>query len=192
MSPIQTESDYKKALDRVEELWGAERGTEDGDKLEALVTAVDAYVKTKRTTLKEAISDVMHQAWAHWTDDMLSALRKAVDDDYISGACDGGHGFEDLALVTLWRRQIETPYAELSETEKSFRREWAGKAVKIFNEVQVERWARLREHVDEWLNEVAPDILKRSVFSVQPMPEPSSTGPKVKSEVLWEQEPDHD
>lgn len=43
--PIKTEADYSAALAEVERLWGAEENTEDGDKLDILITLVDAYEK---------------------------------------------------------------------------------------------------------------------------------------------------
>ena len=40
---IRTESDYEWALEQIRELFGAEPGTPDGDKLDILVTLVEAY-----------------------------------------------------------------------------------------------------------------------------------------------------
>lgn len=41
--PIKTEADYEQALAEVEQLWGAEEGTENGDKLDVLLVLVEAY-----------------------------------------------------------------------------------------------------------------------------------------------------
>lgn len=43
VKPIRNKPDHREALRRIEELWGAERGTEDGDLLDVLVTLVDVY-----------------------------------------------------------------------------------------------------------------------------------------------------
>lgn len=43
ISPIRTESDYDAALDEVSELVDATPGTDDGDRLEVLVTLIQAY-----------------------------------------------------------------------------------------------------------------------------------------------------
>lgn len=43
IKPIKTESDYEKALLEVERLWGAEPNTSKGDKLDVLITLVEAY-----------------------------------------------------------------------------------------------------------------------------------------------------
>ncbi len=44
---IKTEKDYEKALARINDLMDADRGTPDADKLELLVTMVEAYEKVK-------------------------------------------------------------------------------------------------------------------------------------------------
>lgn len=41
--PIKTESDYHAALAEIEQLFAAEPGTPDGDKLDVLTTLVDQY-----------------------------------------------------------------------------------------------------------------------------------------------------
>jgi HTH-type transcriptional regulator/antitoxin HigA len=41
--PIRTDGDHEAAVREVEALWGAEVGTPEGDRLDILVTLVDAY-----------------------------------------------------------------------------------------------------------------------------------------------------
>lgn len=41
--PIKTEADYEAALAEIEELFEAEPGTPEGDRLEVLTTLVEAY-----------------------------------------------------------------------------------------------------------------------------------------------------
>ncbi|MDZ7750660.1 MAG: transcriptional regulator [Gammaproteobacteria bacterium] len=41
--PIKTEQDYDAALAEIEQLWGAEADTPEGDKLDILITLVEAY-----------------------------------------------------------------------------------------------------------------------------------------------------
>ena len=41
--PVKTDQDYEAALDRIEDLWGAEPGTCEGDELDVLLTLVTAY-----------------------------------------------------------------------------------------------------------------------------------------------------
>lgn len=41
--PIKTEADYEAALAEVEALWGAPADTSEGDRLDVLITLVEAY-----------------------------------------------------------------------------------------------------------------------------------------------------
>lgn len=41
--PIRTDADHEAALREIEALWGADEGTEAGDRLDVLVTLVEAY-----------------------------------------------------------------------------------------------------------------------------------------------------
>jgi HTH-type transcriptional regulator/antitoxin HigA len=41
--PIKSEADYNAALAEIDRLWGAEPNTDEGDKLDVLLTLVDAY-----------------------------------------------------------------------------------------------------------------------------------------------------
>src|SRR5579864_8130726 len=43
LKPIRSKTDYKWALAEVERLWGARRGTQEGDRLDVLATLIDAY-----------------------------------------------------------------------------------------------------------------------------------------------------
>jgi HTH-type transcriptional regulator/antitoxin HigA len=43
IKPIRTEADYEAALEEIERLWGAAYGSPEGDKLDVLVTLVEAY-----------------------------------------------------------------------------------------------------------------------------------------------------
>ena len=43
IKPIKTEADYEAALKDIEQLWGSSYGSPKGDKLDVLVTLVEAY-----------------------------------------------------------------------------------------------------------------------------------------------------
>ncbi len=43
LKPIRNEQDYQNALILLKELWGAKEGTPESDRLEILVTLIDAY-----------------------------------------------------------------------------------------------------------------------------------------------------
>jgi HTH-type transcriptional regulator/antitoxin HigA len=44
--PIRTKADYRAALKEVERLWDADPGTRDGDRVDVLVTLIEAYEAT--------------------------------------------------------------------------------------------------------------------------------------------------
>lgn len=43
IKPIKTETDHERALAKVEELWTAEPGSEEVDRLDVLTTLIEAY-----------------------------------------------------------------------------------------------------------------------------------------------------
>ena len=61
--------------------------------------------------LVEEMAALEHEQWAHWTRYMLDNL---TPDN-----------------ISRWRRQIDTPYAELPEAEKRSDREWAHKGIAV-------------------------------------------------------------
>ena len=45
--PIRNDEDHAAALREIEQLWGAEDGTPEGDRLDVLVTLVEAYENSR-------------------------------------------------------------------------------------------------------------------------------------------------
>jgi HTH-type transcriptional regulator / antitoxin HigA len=43
IKPIKTEKDYQQAIQRIEQLWDAQKDTPEGDELELLVTLAEAW-----------------------------------------------------------------------------------------------------------------------------------------------------
>lgn len=43
LNPIKTGADHRAALQEIERLWDAKEGTADGNRLETLMTMVEAY-----------------------------------------------------------------------------------------------------------------------------------------------------
>jgi HTH-type transcriptional regulator/antitoxin HigA len=41
--PIRNENEHAEGLSQIERLWGADKGTPESDRLERLVTSVEAY-----------------------------------------------------------------------------------------------------------------------------------------------------
>lgn len=110
----------------------------DADTLLSLLTwlrmPADAFIAPATpddADVVEALADLEHRQWAHWTGHMLEVLREVV-----------GLGFYEARSLSpeppgiakarealaRWDRQIATPYADLSEAEKDSDREWARKA----------------------------------------------------------------
>lgn len=47
IKPIRNKADHSAALAEIERLWGAKEGSPDGDRLDILVTLVEAYERVK-------------------------------------------------------------------------------------------------------------------------------------------------
>lgn len=62
----------------------------------------------------EKLASLEHDQWAHWTGYMLNNLTPEN--------------------IERWKRQIKTPYSQLTEKEKESDREWARKAYNILLE----------------------------------------------------------
>ncbi len=62
IKPIKTETDYIEALRQVENLMGAKINTQDGDKLDVLVTLVEAYEEKHHPILPpDPVEAIIHQ-----------------------------------------------------------------------------------------------------------------------------------
>lgn len=62
----------------------------------------------------EKLAELEHKQWIHWTRYMLDNLT--------------------TENIDRWKKQIETPYAELSEKEKESDRDWAKKVLDLIRE----------------------------------------------------------
>ncbi len=62
IKPIKSESDYSKALEAVEKLMGAEINSPAGDKLDVLVTLIEAYEEKHHPILPpDPVEAIVHQ-----------------------------------------------------------------------------------------------------------------------------------
>ena len=68
------------------------------------------------SNLVEKLSELEHDQWAHWTKYMLNNMTPEN--------------------IKQWKRQISTPYDELTEKEKDSDREWANKVVAVLRAIQ--------------------------------------------------------
>jgi HTH-type transcriptional regulator/antitoxin HigA len=65
IQPIRTDADHHRALAEIEQLWGAADGTPEGDKLDILVTLVEAYEERRwpfKSRRRFDPVDVLHYA----------------------------------------------------------------------------------------------------------------------------------
>ena len=76
-------------------------------------------LETHSLWFRELLANLEHQQWAHWTKYMLDVL----DLDSLNDP-----------RVNHWRKLIETPYEELTETQKESDREWADKIIEVLEE----------------------------------------------------------
>ncbi|MBX3055672.1 MAG: transcriptional regulator [Anaerolineae bacterium] len=61
IKPIHTEADYEAALQEIDGLWNAQAGTADGDKLDVLVTLVEAYEEKQHPILPpDPVEAILH------------------------------------------------------------------------------------------------------------------------------------
>lgn len=96
--------------------------------LEVLAAPVEAVPPID---LREALAAHAHVAWSHWTAYFLDVLEPLLDprdgeDRHPTRGAEAA-----LDAVRRWRRQIETPYADLTEAEKNSDREWGDKSAKV-------------------------------------------------------------
>jgi hypothetical protein len=69
----------------------------------------------------EALADVQHEIWSHWMRYLFSVSSANADGSYTIPA----------EKVQHWRRQLQTPYSQLSEAEKESDREQAAKMLEV-------------------------------------------------------------
>jgi hypothetical protein len=75
--------------------------------------------------IREQLSDVQHDIWAHWMRYQFSVCTQNPDGSLTIPA----------ASVKHWQRQIDTPYSDLTEKEKDSDREQADKILAVLEEV---------------------------------------------------------
>lgn len=62
IKPIRTKKDYRAALQEIQKLWGAAEGSDAGDRLDVLVTLVDAYEEEhERIAAPNPIAAIEHR-----------------------------------------------------------------------------------------------------------------------------------
>lgn len=111
----------------------------DGKPLEVTIALVLGSGGATREQRREALAALEHEQWAHWTAYMLGLLQPVLDagmvrlngmkhQDEITPELDAKYA-QARGSLSRWRKQIDTPYADLSEMEKDSDRQWADKVL---------------------------------------------------------------
>jgi hypothetical protein len=86
-------------------------------------------------SLRERLAALEHEQWSHWTRHMLRALEphlrlgRALSVELAMTGKRTPKMIEASICLNRWKRQMATPYAELTEKEKDSDREWADKVM---------------------------------------------------------------
>jgi len=82
---------------------------------------------------REILAALEHDQWAHWTRYMLTVLGPVLGLGFYEARGSGMENKPDIVKaresLRRWKRQIETPYADLTEREKDSDRAWADKVL---------------------------------------------------------------
>jgi hypothetical protein len=79
------------------------------------------FVHVATPSLRSLIAAVQHEIWAHWQVWVFE----------VSTANPDGSVTIPASLVTRWRRQIQTPYSHLTESEQASDLRQADKVIKV-------------------------------------------------------------
>lgn len=80
----------------------------------------------KRQNLREIISAIQHEIWVHW---MKYQMAQCYSDEGMHPGC----LIIPSEKVERWKRQMNTPYSDLTEQERESDREQADKVLSSIN-----------------------------------------------------------
>jgi|SRR5579885_240478 len=106
-----------------------------------------------REALIEALADKEHASWARWMDYLFSKCLEVPTPD--------GRNTEmviPMGLVERWKRQVVTPYADLSEQEKESDRKEVAHILPIIEAYQQEQLQQIIANAEKALAETAKAI----------------------------------
>ena len=95
-------------------------------------------MNNENNDLLEKVADFIHDQWSHWMKYIfIEGFYKdhTVIDEYLQNP---------IKLIITnwerWKRQMNTPYSELSEKEKDSDREWARKLIELLSKTHELRY----------------------------------------------------
>jgi L-rhamnose mutarotase len=88
-------------------------------------------IQDEMSILRERLAGLEHEQWAHWTRYSQVKLKEIIE--YEAGPA-AWNRIEADPVMQRWIRQMETPYAELTEKEKDSDREWAQKVLDLLED----------------------------------------------------------
>ena len=91
---------------------------DDSEKCDDCLAENPLSLSEQFNIMRERAAALEHEQWSHWTAYMLDNLTPEN--------------------IERWRRQIKTPYSELSEKEKDSDRKWADKGIAIYSSFATE------------------------------------------------------
>lgn len=113
---------------------------------------------------REQVAAVVHDVWARWVQHLFASGEIDTEGKMTIPASD----------VTRWQRQIETPYAELSDEEKAKDQEVADKIIAAMGEEPVETTEEVvteEAPVEETIPEETPEKIPEEGLEEEPPPE---------------------
>jgi hypothetical protein len=110
-----------------------------------------------RNDLREKLAALAHEEWAHWAEHELDTLEEEQDNTWVKW--EEPDQIETLPSTKRWRRQIETPYAELSSAKKNKHRKTADKILKVINDAEVTRLRGVAQNLEGALRNMTPPTL---------------------------------
>lgn len=123
-----------------EEMEGKVRCSSNKCEFSELVTKVlwQSFARPRQPVeLREAIASVQHEIWAHWMKHLFSCCGETdfkLPEDLSEPTAPPRESVIPADKEKRWQRQIETPYAELSEKEKDSDREQADKVLAVLRD----------------------------------------------------------
>ena len=89
----------------------------------------------------EALAAQEHRSWIKWTCYMLDEIEKEMDGwcYEVGGLNEAPELFKHLSCIQRWKKQMKTPYEDLSEKEKESDREVVREKLPLYRPLKQEK-----------------------------------------------------